>query len=40
MKTAMYENYKPMDSLGTSCFMSDLPHDYGLVCERRQARFL
>ena len=26
MKTAVYENYKPMDALGASGIMSDLPH--------------
>ena len=31
MKTAVYENYKPTDTLSASGFMADLPHDYGLV---------
>ncbi len=31
MKTAVYENYKPTDTLSASGFMAGLPHDYGLV---------
>ena len=27
---AMYENYKPTDTLSASSFMADLPPDYGL----------
>jgi hypothetical protein len=31
MKTAVYENYKPTDTLSASGFMADLPHGCGLV---------
>jgi len=31
MKTAVYENYKPMDALSASGFMAGLTHGYSLV---------
>jgi len=31
MKTAVYENYKPTDTLSASGFMAGLPHGCGLV---------
>ena len=31
MKTAVYADYKPTDTLRASSFMSGLPHDCGLV---------
>jgi len=31
MRTAVYANYKPADTLCASIFMSGLPHDCGLV---------
>ena len=40
MKTAVYENYKPTDALSASGFIAGLLPDYGLVCERLQARLL
>jgi len=34
MKMAMFMDYKLADALSASGFMSDLPPDYGLVCEK------
>ena len=31
METAVYENYKPTDTLSASGFMAGLPHGCGLV---------
>ena len=31
MKTAVYANYKPTDTLSASGFMAGLPHGCGLV---------